>query len=287
MTRGNQRDKAREAAQKKAASQKKGNSMSGTEMQRAKESAAEIMRQKQANVTFTSSSPSRCGLEGALPGLMESLTLGQSLSVVRAVMGNGDQGGKDRSQEGSRGSRRVEKEIEAAGRQEQEQRSMEFLNYSVNCRERSMTNRERAAVSLASTGRLVSLESNQALGPNATSKILPDKHTNDRCTDTGLSPGQNFPWIDQASQTSTRVDSDVTHGRHGYLIDFHTPFRSFLSGLSLVFHRRLSGTLTDDQTGLTSRVTSRIRNSPEPVLQVAGHFLRRWLSPLPSHPESL
>ncbi|KAK1481456.1 hypothetical protein CCUS01_04569 [Colletotrichum cuscutae] len=49
MTRGNQRDKAREAAQKKAASQKKGNTMSGTEMQRAKESAAEIMRQKQAN----------------------------------------------------------------------------------------------------------------------------------------------------------------------------------------------------------------------------------------------
>ncbi|KAK1979473.1 4F5 domain protein, partial [Colletotrichum cereale] len=48
MTRGNQRDKAREAAQKKAAAQKKGNSMSGTEMQRAKESAAEIMRQKQA-----------------------------------------------------------------------------------------------------------------------------------------------------------------------------------------------------------------------------------------------
>ncbi|WYZ37353.1 hypothetical protein EsH8_II_000859 [Colletotrichum jinshuiense] len=48
MTRGNQRDKAREAAQKKLASQKKGNSMSGTEMQRAKESAAEIMRQKQA-----------------------------------------------------------------------------------------------------------------------------------------------------------------------------------------------------------------------------------------------
>ncbi|KAK1596060.1 uncharacterized protein LY79DRAFT_667553 [Colletotrichum navitas] len=48
MTRGNQRDKAREAAQKKAAAQKKGNTMSGTEMQRAKETAAEIMRQKQA-----------------------------------------------------------------------------------------------------------------------------------------------------------------------------------------------------------------------------------------------
>ncbi|KAK1995960.1 hypothetical protein LX36DRAFT_712763 [Colletotrichum falcatum] len=48
MTRGNQRDKAREAAQKKAASVKKANNMSGTEMQRAKETAAEIMRQKQA-----------------------------------------------------------------------------------------------------------------------------------------------------------------------------------------------------------------------------------------------
>ncbi|KAF6821703.1 4f5 domain protein [Colletotrichum sojae] len=47
MTRGNQRDKAREAAQKKANSTTK-NSMSGTEFQRAKESAAEIMRQKQA-----------------------------------------------------------------------------------------------------------------------------------------------------------------------------------------------------------------------------------------------
>ncbi|KAF9870521.1 4f5 domain protein [Colletotrichum karsti] len=48
MTRGNQRDKAREAAQKKANSAKTKNSMSGTEFQRAKESAAEIMRQKQA-----------------------------------------------------------------------------------------------------------------------------------------------------------------------------------------------------------------------------------------------
>ncbi|PNY27846.1 Four F5 protein [Tolypocladium capitatum] len=47
MARGNQRDKAREATQKKLASQKKGSNMSGNEMQRAKESAAEIMRQKQ------------------------------------------------------------------------------------------------------------------------------------------------------------------------------------------------------------------------------------------------
>ncbi|KID90611.1 4F5 domain protein [Metarhizium guizhouense ARSEF 977] len=48
MARGNQRDKAREANLKKQAAQKKGNNMTGTEMQRAKESAAEIMRQKQA-----------------------------------------------------------------------------------------------------------------------------------------------------------------------------------------------------------------------------------------------
>ncbi|KAK7424308.1 hypothetical protein QQX98_000576 [Neonectria punicea] len=48
MARGNQRDKAREANLKKAAAQKKGNNMSGTEMQRSKEQAAEIMRQKQA-----------------------------------------------------------------------------------------------------------------------------------------------------------------------------------------------------------------------------------------------
>ncbi|EQB55504.1 hypothetical protein GCG54_00002145 [Colletotrichum gloeosporioides] len=48
MTRGNQRDKAREAAQKKAAGAKTKNTMSGTEFARAKESAADIMRQKQA-----------------------------------------------------------------------------------------------------------------------------------------------------------------------------------------------------------------------------------------------
>ncbi|KAI8293313.1 hypothetical protein K4K59_005804 [Colletotrichum sp. SAR11_240] len=55
MTRGNQRDKAREAAQKKASGasffptqQKTKNTMSGTEFARAKESAADIMRQKQA-----------------------------------------------------------------------------------------------------------------------------------------------------------------------------------------------------------------------------------------------
>ncbi|KAL6852925.1 hypothetical protein ACO1O0_007473 [Amphichorda felina] len=48
MARGNQREKSREANLKKQASQKKGNNMSGTEMQRAKEAAADIMRQKQA-----------------------------------------------------------------------------------------------------------------------------------------------------------------------------------------------------------------------------------------------
>ncbi|PKS06952.1 hypothetical protein jhhlp_005548 [Lomentospora prolificans] len=48
MSRGNQREKAREANLKKQAAQKKGNTMSGSQMQHAKETAAEIMRQKQA-----------------------------------------------------------------------------------------------------------------------------------------------------------------------------------------------------------------------------------------------
>ncbi|KAI6248612.1 hypothetical protein HI914_03555 [Erysiphe necator] len=47
MARGNQRDKAREANQKKMAEQKKSNTMSGTEMQRQKEKVAQMMRQKQ------------------------------------------------------------------------------------------------------------------------------------------------------------------------------------------------------------------------------------------------
>lgn len=47
MARGNQRDKAREANQKKLAGMKGKNAQSGTEMARAKESAAEIMRKKQ------------------------------------------------------------------------------------------------------------------------------------------------------------------------------------------------------------------------------------------------
>jgi hypothetical protein len=48
MARGNQREKSREANLKKQQGQKKGNNLSGSEMQRAKESAADIMRQKQA-----------------------------------------------------------------------------------------------------------------------------------------------------------------------------------------------------------------------------------------------
>merc|ERR1712093_245341 len=47
MARGNQRDKAREANQKKMADMKKGNSMSGSEMQREKEKGAAKMREKQ------------------------------------------------------------------------------------------------------------------------------------------------------------------------------------------------------------------------------------------------
>ncbi|KAK4457499.1 hypothetical protein QBC42DRAFT_156778, partial [Cladorrhinum samala] len=48
MARGNQRDKAREAAQKKAQSMKKGHGMSGSELAKAKEVAAQKMREKQA-----------------------------------------------------------------------------------------------------------------------------------------------------------------------------------------------------------------------------------------------
>ncbi|CAG8949495.1 hypothetical protein HYFRA_00007725 [Hymenoscyphus fraxineus] len=48
MARGNQRDKAREANQKKLADQKKGNTMTGSEMQREKEKVAQKMREKQA-----------------------------------------------------------------------------------------------------------------------------------------------------------------------------------------------------------------------------------------------
>ncbi|PSS27197.1 hypothetical protein M430DRAFT_32030 [Amorphotheca resinae ATCC 22711] len=48
MARGNQRDKAREATQKKLAEQKKANTMSGPEMQREKERVAQRMREKQA-----------------------------------------------------------------------------------------------------------------------------------------------------------------------------------------------------------------------------------------------
>lgn len=47
MARGNQRDKAREATQKKMAAMKSGTQMSGTEMQREREKVAEKMRQKQ------------------------------------------------------------------------------------------------------------------------------------------------------------------------------------------------------------------------------------------------
>ncbi|KAF4121670.1 4F5 protein family [Geosmithia morbida] len=48
MARGNQREKSREANLKKQAAAKKGNTLSGSEMQRAKETAADIMRKKQA-----------------------------------------------------------------------------------------------------------------------------------------------------------------------------------------------------------------------------------------------
>ncbi|KAK6356599.1 hypothetical protein TWF718_000947 [Orbilia javanica] len=48
MTRGNQREKAREKNLKAQAGQKKKTSVSGSEFQRQKDATAEIMRQKQA-----------------------------------------------------------------------------------------------------------------------------------------------------------------------------------------------------------------------------------------------
>jgi len=47
MTRGNQRDKAREKNLKEQAASKKKNTQSGTEFQKTKEAQAAIMRQKQ------------------------------------------------------------------------------------------------------------------------------------------------------------------------------------------------------------------------------------------------
>ncbi|AEO61884.1 hypothetical protein MYCTH_2030495, partial [Thermothelomyces thermophilus ATCC 42464] len=48
MSRGNQREKAREANLKKQAAIKKGHGMSGSELAKAKEIAAQRMREKQA-----------------------------------------------------------------------------------------------------------------------------------------------------------------------------------------------------------------------------------------------
>lgn len=48
MTRGNQREKAREKNLKEAAGSKKKTTLSGTEFQRTKEAQAAIMREKQA-----------------------------------------------------------------------------------------------------------------------------------------------------------------------------------------------------------------------------------------------
>ncbi|EGS23181.1 uncharacterized protein CTHT_0008440 [Thermochaetoides thermophila DSM 1495] len=48
MSRGNQREKAREANLKRQAQQKKPHGMSGSELARAKEIAAQRMREKQA-----------------------------------------------------------------------------------------------------------------------------------------------------------------------------------------------------------------------------------------------
>ncbi|KAK5092886.1 hypothetical protein LTR70_006008 [Exophiala xenobiotica] len=53
MTRGNQREKAREKNLKDAAGSGKKNTLSGTEFQRTKEAQAAIMREKQAKGEYT------------------------------------------------------------------------------------------------------------------------------------------------------------------------------------------------------------------------------------------
>ncbi|EME44800.1 hypothetical protein DOTSEDRAFT_24783 [Dothistroma septosporum NZE10] len=60
MARGNQRDKAREKNLAKQAQMKSGNQHSGSELAKAKESAAEIMRKKQA-----AADAKKAGEEGA------------------------------------------------------------------------------------------------------------------------------------------------------------------------------------------------------------------------------
>ncbi|KAK3304538.1 uncharacterized protein B0T15DRAFT_536828 [Chaetomium strumarium] len=61
MSRGNQRDKAREANMKKQAAQKKAHGMSGSELAKAKELAAQKMREKQAAGMRPSLSPESSG----------------------------------------------------------------------------------------------------------------------------------------------------------------------------------------------------------------------------------
>lgn len=57
MTRGNQREKAREKNLKEGAGAKKKNNQSGTEFQRTKEAQAAIMREKQAKAEQAKKEP--------------------------------------------------------------------------------------------------------------------------------------------------------------------------------------------------------------------------------------
>jgi len=61
MTRGNQREKAREKNLKAGASQKKRTNMTGNEQQKAKEDAASIMRAKQAAADAKKSGEGQAG----------------------------------------------------------------------------------------------------------------------------------------------------------------------------------------------------------------------------------
>jgi len=68
MTRGNQRDKAREKAQKKAAAQNKGPKESGASLEARKFRDAEIMREKQEKKAAAAAGGTAGGSGGAAGG---------------------------------------------------------------------------------------------------------------------------------------------------------------------------------------------------------------------------
>lgn len=108
MARGNQRDKAREANLKKQAAQKSKNNMSGAEMQRAKESAAEIMRKKQLAC--------KCGLRPS--PLIKRVKRWPRRNVATGADGSsgGKEEGRGRQEEMSKHASKYVQKCELAGR---------------------------------------------------------------------------------------------------------------------------------------------------------------------------